>query len=124
MTAGESAKAEPTLKEVIEGLKIHLEVAHEYHTPSGSMERGCDHEEEIKSAITALEASSPPTAERTALKELRKKVEALRIDYMAAFAYQGPPSAHWIDTKGKEWEAHNKAIDKVLAEIDAQETKE
>lgn len=71
MTAGESAKAEPTLKEVIEGLKIHLEVAHEYYTPSGSMDKGCDHEGEIKRAIAALEAF-PSAVERTALENIRE----------------------------------------------------
>ena len=56
----------PSLKEMIDGLKLHLEVAHEYHTPSGGVERGCDHEEEIKNAILALETR--PAVERNMCK--------------------------------------------------------
>lgn len=68
----------------------------------------------ILNGIAGLEGQS--------IEGLRKQIESLKIEIIGAFQYQGPPSKHWLDTKGKEWEAHNKAIDKVLDLLNARLT--
>ena len=70
----------------------------------------------VAQATAILEAQ--PAAEMTALA---RTIRAEKKDVLSMFAYQGPPSRHWIDTEGRYYEGWNAAIDKVLAEIDAQE---
>jgi hypothetical protein len=48
------------------------------------------------------------------MSEVEKLIQAARISVLAMFAYQGPPSKHWLDTQGKYYEGWNDAIDHIL----------
>ena len=128
MTEGQSAasaKPAPSLKEEIEKIiEIHSHCISEANDgylsglwatqfPDFPGKQGCSIIQELQKVLEA-----PPATERTALI---KKITREKIDVLSMFAYQGPPSRHWIDTAGRYYEGWNAAIDKILAELDAQE---
>ena len=104
MTAGESAKAEPTLKrlikdEALDGLFV-MYAAMEDEDKAATLKH------QIIQAVLA--EASPPAAERTALKALREKVEALKFK-------KGVHS----NNLGRPILDYNEAINDALAEIDS-----
>ena len=51
-------------------------------------------------------------------RELRNIIEDTKVDVLGMFCYQGPPTKHWIETKGQFWEGWNKGCDKILKRLD------
>jgi hypothetical protein len=49
------------------------------------------------------------------LDEAQTKIQKQKVGILEMFCQQGPPTKHWIETKGQFWEGWNKAIDRVLA---------
>jgi len=49
--------------------------------------------------------------------ELTKQLEDSKVSILGMFAYQGPPSKRWIETKGQFWEGWNKGIDKAKEKV-------
>ena len=45
-------------------------------------------------------------------------IKDTKVDILGMFCYQGPPSKHWIETKGQFWEGWNKACDKISEKLE------
>lgn len=48
------------------------------------------------------------------LKTLKVKVSSETISVLEMFAYQGPPSKRWIETKGEFYQGWNRAVSKIV----------
>lgn len=53
------------------------------------------------------------------LQQIRKASEEHSV--LADFAYQGPPSKHWLQTKGQYWEGYNKRGEEIRKILDKTE---
>ena len=50
-----------------------------------------------------------------ALLDLQEKqLQALKVSLLEMFCYQGPPTRHWLETKGQFWEGWNACLKKIL----------
>ena len=50
-------------------------------------------------------------------KQLQKSIEDIKVDLLGMFCYQGPPTRHWIETKGQFWKGWNEACDKIIERL-------
>jgi hypothetical protein len=54
-----------------------------------------------------------PLVKELILEEAQRIVKETKVDVLGMFCYQGPPTKHWIETKGQFWEGWNKCCDKI-----------
>ena len=54
-----------------------------------------------------------PEVKEVILEEAQRIVLENKVDILGMFCYQGPPTKHWIETKGQFWEGWNKCCDKI-----------
>jgi len=50
-------------------------------------------------------------------QKINKTIEDTKVDMLAMFCYQGPPTKHWIETKGQFWMGWNECCNKILENL-------
>jgi len=50
-------------------------------------------------------------------QKINKTIEDTKVDMLGMFCYQGPPTKHWIETKGQFWMGWNEACNKILEKL-------